>query len=623
MAVVDDGFRLELPVVALSALPEAEREAALRDAIAAELRRPFDLSAAPPIPCAALRARRRGARAPRRDPPHRHGRLVDGRAEARAGRALRGAPRRPAGPPLPELPVQYADYAAWQRAWLSGEVLERQLAYWKAHLAGAPAALELPTDRPRPAVMSHRGGRQPFALAQELAGALAALARREGATLFMVLLAAFDVLLHRYTGQRDVVVGTPIAGRTRAETEGLIGFFVNTLALRVGDPTTTSRSGGCSARVREACLGAYAHQDLPFERLVEELQPGAGPEPHAALPGDARAAERAAGGRRRRRARGAARRGRGQRDGEVRSDAHAQRDAARARGQPRVRHGSLRRRDDRADDGPPPRRCSRASRRARSARCRELPLLAERGARIRRSSRGTSTATAYPRDATHPRALRGAGRPRRRDAVAAVLRRGEPHVPRSSTGARTGSPTRLAAARRRAGACWSGVCLERSLELVVALLGILKAGGAYVPLDPSTRPSASPSCSRTRAPRGGHGQDALAADGCPSRACAWCDLDGRRGADRGASATTGCSAPVEPSARLRDLHLGLDGPAQGRGVEHRSVVRLVKGRGDLPLRRRSDVLLAATRRSPSTSSTLEIWAPLADSGGRGRDPSRA
>ncbi|RKH18898.1 amino acid adenylation domain-containing protein [Corallococcus sp. CA047B] len=173
---------------------------------------------------------------------------------------------------LPALPIQYADYALWQRQWLSGEVLKAELSWWKQHLAGAPPALELPTDRPRPSVRSHRGSVLPVALPRELSSALAALSRREGSTLFMTLLAAFQVLLHRHSGQDDIVVGSPIAGRTRAETEGLIGFFVNTLVLRTdlsGEPSFRE----LLKRVREVTLGAYVHQDVPFEKLVEELAP--------------------------------------------------------------------------------------------------------------------------------------------------------------------------------------------------------------------------------------------------------------------------------------------------------------------------------------------------------------
>jgi amino acid adenylation domain-containing protein/non-ribosomal peptide synthase protein (TIGR01720 family) len=173
--------------------------------------------------------------------------------------------------PLPELEVQYADFAIRQREWLQGEALERQLSYWEEKLRGA-AILELPTDRPRPAVPTHRGARQSFELSAELSQGLKELSRREGATLFMTLLAGFQALLARHTGQTDVVVGTVVAGRTRREVEPLVGPFTNTLALRTnlsGDPTFRE----LLQRVREVCLGAYVHQELPFERLVEELQP--------------------------------------------------------------------------------------------------------------------------------------------------------------------------------------------------------------------------------------------------------------------------------------------------------------------------------------------------------------
>ncbi|HEX8423112.1 MAG TPA: amino acid adenylation domain-containing protein, partial [Pyrinomonadaceae bacterium] len=174
--------------------------------------------------------------------------------------------------PLADLPVQYADYAVWQREWLQGEVLEQQLNYWRHQLAGAPAALELPTDKPRPAVQRYEGDAVTFTLGAEVTQHLRELSSQEGVTLFMTLLAAFQTLLARYSGQSDISVGTPIAGRTRAEVEGLVGFFVNTLVLRTdvsGDPTFRELLG----RVKEVCFGAYAHQDVQFERLVEELRP--------------------------------------------------------------------------------------------------------------------------------------------------------------------------------------------------------------------------------------------------------------------------------------------------------------------------------------------------------------
>ena len=174
--------------------------------------------------------------------------------------------------PLPELPIQYADFAEWQRQWLKGEVLDQQLDYWRKHLTGAPPSLELPADRPRPALQTFNGARQTFALSRDLSTRLVELSRREDATLFMTLLTAFYVLLYRYTGETDIVVGTPVANRNRHELESLIGFFVNTLALRAGlsgNPTFRE----LLAQIREVSVGAYAHQDLPFEMLVEELSP--------------------------------------------------------------------------------------------------------------------------------------------------------------------------------------------------------------------------------------------------------------------------------------------------------------------------------------------------------------
>ena len=167
--------------------------------------------------------------------------------------------------------MQYADYAAWQRRWMDGDIHAKQLDYWTGQLAGLEA-LELPVDRPRPAVQSQRGATEAFEIPATLTEALYRLSRREGVTLFMTLLAAWDVLLARYTGRTDVAVGSPVANRNRTEIEGLIGFFVNTLVLRTdlaGDPSVRDLLG----RVRKACLDGYAHQDLPFEKLVEELQP--------------------------------------------------------------------------------------------------------------------------------------------------------------------------------------------------------------------------------------------------------------------------------------------------------------------------------------------------------------
>jgi amino acid adenylation domain-containing protein len=173
--------------------------------------------------------------------------------------------------PLPELPVQYADFARWQRETMQGEVLEKHLGYWKQQLAGAPEVLNLPWARKRPAVQSFRGAAYGFRIPAVL-GELKRLGQEEGATLFMTLLAAFQVLLSRYTRSTDIVIGSPIANRTRAELEGLIGFFVNTLVLR-GDLSGNPRFRELLRRIRIMTVDAYAHQDLPFEKLVEEIQP--------------------------------------------------------------------------------------------------------------------------------------------------------------------------------------------------------------------------------------------------------------------------------------------------------------------------------------------------------------
>ncbi len=173
---------------------------------------------------------------------------------------------------LPDLPIQYADYTLWQRQWLQGEVLDAHIAYWKRQLAGAPAQLKLPTDRPRPTVPSSDGASLDLHISAELTDKLRALSQREGVTLFMLLLAAFQVLLCHYTGQEDIVVGTNVANRNWLGVEELIGFFVNQLALRTnlsGNPTFLE----VLQRVKQVTLGAYTHQDLPFEKLVGVLNP--------------------------------------------------------------------------------------------------------------------------------------------------------------------------------------------------------------------------------------------------------------------------------------------------------------------------------------------------------------
>ncbi|HEX2641899.1 MAG TPA: condensation domain-containing protein, partial [Thermoanaerobaculia bacterium] len=178
-------------------------------------------------------------------------------------------------PRVPELPVQYADFSAWQREWLSGEEFDRQIRYWTDQLAGIPPFLDLPTDRPRSNGPSYRGADVPYAAPPEVIEPVKALTRGAGATLFMTLLAAYGALLGRWAGQDDIVIGSPIAGRHRAEVENLIGFFINGITLRVGlggNPTARELIG----RARDVTLGSYAHQDIPFNLVVEAMQPDRG-----------------------------------------------------------------------------------------------------------------------------------------------------------------------------------------------------------------------------------------------------------------------------------------------------------------------------------------------------------
>ncbi|MFS8068849.1 MAG: condensation domain-containing protein, partial [Byssovorax sp.] len=269
--VIRAALDLPLPLTVLDEGTRADQEAALASELAQGARRPFDLAVGPLVRARLFRLGER---------EHvialtMHHIVSDAWSRGVMNREIGAFYRAFAegvAPELPALPLQYADYAAWQRASLAGDALDKQLAYWKRALGGAPGVLDLPTDRPRPPVPSHRGERRFFTLAPSLGEGLNALARREGVTLFMLLLAAFDVLLHRYTGQDDLVVGTPIANRTRAETENLIGFFVNTLVLRV-ELTGDLSFRDLLRKVRAVCLGAYAHQDMPFERLVTELAP--------------------------------------------------------------------------------------------------------------------------------------------------------------------------------------------------------------------------------------------------------------------------------------------------------------------------------------------------------------
>lgn len=260
-----------LPLTDLRSQPDSERDAELRRLVAVEAARPFNLESGPTFRTSLICLA-----------PDEHvlllslhhiiadgwslGILVREIAVLYAAFAA-GAPS-----PLTELPIQYTDFAVWQRQWLQGEVLHRQLDYWRRQFADLPPALDLPTDYPRRPVQSFRGERELISLSNEVSGQLKELAQGEGATLFMTLLAAFQLLLHQYSGQEDILVGTNIANRNRGSVENLIGFFVNNIVLRTsfaGNPTFRQ----LLRRARDVTFGAYAHQDVPFEMLLEAVLP--------------------------------------------------------------------------------------------------------------------------------------------------------------------------------------------------------------------------------------------------------------------------------------------------------------------------------------------------------------
>ena len=265
---------IALRISDLTKLSLSKREAEMNLALAAEAGTPFDLSQGPLFRTHLLNLN---------DDEHVlfltfHHIVYDGWSEGLLLRELAVLYESSGGDAvsnLPPLSIQYADFARWQRQWLQGATLERQLDYWKRQLANAPSTLDLPADYARPTERSFEGARQSVLLPRSLGASLQTLSRNENATLFMTLLAAFQTLLFRYSGQEDIIVGSPVAGRTMFETENLVGAFVNTLALRAdvaGNPSFCEFLG----RVRETVLGAFSHQDLPFEKLVEELNPERG-----------------------------------------------------------------------------------------------------------------------------------------------------------------------------------------------------------------------------------------------------------------------------------------------------------------------------------------------------------
>jgi len=467
----------DAPLIDLSELSGSDREAQTRRLATEEASRPFDLARGPLLRASLLRLG---------DDDHvlllsMHHIISDGWSMGvfvEEFAKLYEAFTRGNRSPLAELPVQYADFASWERQWLQGEVLERQLSYWKQRLAGSPPVLELPTDRPRPAVQTFQGAVKTLALPHELSQALKDLSRQEEATLFMTLLAAFQALLYRYTRQEDIVVGCPIANRTRPETERMIGFFINTLVMRAdfsGDPGFRD----LLRQTREAALGAYAHRDLPFEHLVDELklERNLSYTPLFQVAFQLQTARREAFDLP----------GLTLRPLEIKSET-AKFDLALSlvEGADKVR-GSLEYNTDLFDEATITRMVTAFRTLLEGVvadperRLSSLPIISG-SEQHRLLVEWNDTSTDYPkRRCIHE--LFEAQVKQRPDAVAACFA-GE----QLSYRALNQRANQLAHHLRRLGVgpeVVVGICTERSLEMIVGLLGILKAGGAYLPMDPA------------------------------------------------------------------------------------------------------------------------------------------
>ncbi len=599
MQVIAPSLELAVPVTDLGEWPAAEIEAEAHRLAREEGERPFDLERGPLFRARLLRLAKRE-----------HALLVtlhhivsDGWSMgvlARELAALYTAFAQGRSSPLPPLPVQYADYAVWQRAWLRGDTLQAQLSHWKQQLEGAPALLTIPTDRLRPAVQSYGGAHQSRTLPQALADRLRALGRSEGATLFMTLLAAYQALLARYAGQDDIVVGSPIAGRTRLETEGLIGFFANTLALRTdlsGDPTVRELLG----RVREVALQSYDHQELPFERLVEELHPERslshaplvhvifsfrrGTRPSLQLPGltlrrmvvDRRTAKFDLGLSVSEATDGLVC------EMEYSTDLFDGETIGRM-----LRHFQSLLEGMVADPG---------------RRLSTLPLLSP--AERRQLVVGwNDTESDYPKDrCIHE--LFEAEASRTPDAPAVSFEGDQ-----LTYGALDRRANQLAHHLRRLGVGPEvpvGIALERSSELVVGLLGILKAGGAYVPLDLRYPPDRLRFLLADAGARVLVTEASLAATLAPREVQVVC-LDRDR-----AQIATQSAEPLLNRGTARNLAYvmytsGSTGAPKGVAVEHRAVVRLVQGARYARFTAGEVFLQLA----PLTfdASTFELWGAL-------------
>jgi amino acid adenylation domain-containing protein len=589
------GFRLL--TVDLTTLPPAAREAEARRQIETEFRRPCDLAAGPLFRAHLLRV----------DAGRHllllttHHTVSDGWSHGVIQRelgALYAAFQAGRASPLPEPVIQYADYAAWHRRSLSEAELARQVSYWKEHLTGAPAQLELPTDRPRPPLQTYAGAVTRLELPRELILAVGEVAQRAGATPFMVLLATFHLLLARYSGQADVVVGTPVANRPRTELESVVGLFANTLAIRLnlaGDPDFL----GLLDRMRTAALGAYAHQETPFEKIVEALRPerdfGTTPifqvlfalqnthSERLSLPGlhvEPFPFE----------------------------EAIAKFDLSLFLWQDGDRLlAELKYNSDLFDVG----RMERLLGHYRTllqgitatpaSRLSELPLLTENEQRVL-AAWNDDTAASYPQhlclhDLVRQQALRTP------DATAVQM-----GSEARSYAELEALASRVAQVLRRHGVgseTCVGVCLERGPEMVAGLLGILKAGGAYVPLDPAWPRQRLDAILQGSAPALVLTESRLAdlvPEGPPRLL-----LDRLEFAGDSEEPQLGAG---DPEGLAYVLHTsGSTGAPKGVEVSHRAVVNFLCSMAQRPGFTAADTLLAVTTLSFDIS-VLELFLPL-------------
>ncbi len=596
--VIGPAQPVSLPLVDLRHLPEAEREAEARRHTEEEARRPFDLSRGPMLRATLFRLA---------DEDHvflmtTHQIACDGWSRGILyqelatlyGNFVTGHPA-----DLPALPVQYADYAAWQRQRFQGEIRDAQLAYWRRQLAGAPAALDLPADRPRPTVQTFRGAQRTVRFPKALSEALGELSRREGVTLFMILLAAFQTLLHRYTGQDDIVVGSPIAGRNRVELERLVGLFVNTLVLR------TNLSGNPSfrellARVRAVATDAYLSSDLPFGHLVRELQPDRQgsrpplaqvifelenlPTTTLALPGltvsplvvDTGTATLDLTVELKQGARGLT--GFVEYNTDLFDAATIDRMLAHFQ---TLLEGIVK-----SPDTPIGR----------------LPLLAE-AERQQLLVEWNRTQADFPRDAcVHE--LFETQVARTPDATAVVFE--DAHLTYGELNRRA---TQVAHALRTLGVAPDslvGLCVERSLDMVAGLLGILKAGGAYLPLDPAYPRDRLAFMLQDAGVRVVLTHRQVARE-LPHQTATIVDLDS---VSDGPIETTDVFSRVAPESLAYVLYTsGSTGRPKGVAISHRALVNCLQSFRREPGMCEHDVLLATTTLSFDIAS-LELLLPL-------------